>query len=190
MPLWLLGVGLLPVKAQTWKLDPKTPVKVEIAGTSSLHDWTVTTSGVQKVPSKLVLGPEQLDEIKEFGFKVPVDSMEGGRGSSMDNKIFDAFKSSTNPFVEYQQVTPASISKAADGKYTITSQGKLSMAGKEKSITVVCTGTVADNALLISGNHKIKMSEFDMVPPSAMFGQIKTHDDVVVNFELRYILDK
>ena len=175
----------MPVKAQNWKLDPKTPVKVGITGTSTLHDWTVTCSSVENVPASLNF--EAPGTIEEFGFKVLVDSMDGGRGSSMNTKIYEAFQSSANPYVEFQQNQPATLEKAEAGTYAITSKGTLSMAGSEKPVTVKCTGSIENGLLTISGTNEILMSEYGMTPPSAMFGQIKTNDKVIVNFEFRYI---
>jgi hypothetical protein len=180
----LIGTGLFSIQAQNWKLDPNAPVKVGITGTSTLHDWTVTCSSVENVPASLNF--EAPGTIEGFGFKVLVDSMDGGRGSSMNAKIYEAFESSSNPYVSFQQSQPATVEKAESG-YTITSMGTLSMAGTEKPVTVKCTGSIENGVLTISGNNQISMSDYGMTPPSAMFGQIKTNNKVTVNFEFRYI---
>jgi hypothetical protein len=39
----------------------------------------------------------------------------------------------------------------------------------------------------ISGSKKLKMTEFDMVPPTALMGTIKTGDEVTVTFNLNLI---
>ena len=188
MAIWLAGTGFLSTQAQDWKLDPESPVLVEITGTSTLHDWKVTSPGTQEVPTQLSFNLEDQNQIIEFGFKVPVDSMDGGRGSSMNTKIFDAFQSSKHPFVHYQQNQPATLTETSEqGVFAITSVGILSMAGVDKPITVACTGNIKNGTLIIAGNKDLKISDFGMVPPSAMFGQIKTNDNVVVNFEFRYI---
>jgi hypothetical protein len=188
MAIWLIGTGFLSTQAQNWKLDPDSAVLVDITGTSTLHDWKVTCPGVQDAPQQISFNPDEPGQIAEFGFKVPVDSMDGGRGASMNTKTYNAFQSSQNPFVQYQQNQPATITKTAEsGVFTITSMGTLSMAGVDKSVTVKCTGTIKNETLVITGSKDLKISDYGMVPPSAMFGQIKTHDDVTVNYEFRYI---
>ncbi len=106
----------------------------------------------------------------------------------MNTKIFDAFQSSKYPFIQYQQNQTATLTETSEkGVFTITSIGTLSMAGTEKSITIECTGTIENSTLIITGSKDIKMSDYGMVPPTAMFGQIKTNDNVMVNFEFRYL---
>ena len=188
MLIFLVGTGYHTAQAQNWKLDPESPVLVEITGTSTLHDWKVISPGTQEVPTQLSFNLKDPSQIIEFGFKVPVDSMDGGRGSSMNTKIFDAFQSSKYPFVHYHQNQPATLTETSEpGVFDITSVGTLSMAGTDKPITMKCTGTIKDGTLVIAGSKRLKISDFGMIPPTAMFGQIKTNDDVVVSFEFRYI---
>jgi len=183
MPFWLISVGL--IQAQAWKLAADSAIEISITGTSSLHDWKVTSSDVQGVPTQITLGNDQ-KQIAFFSFKVPVEEMDGGRGSSMNNKILEAFKSTEHPFVQYTQTGSADVVKSGES-HTISSTGTLSMAGVDKPISVICTATVKNGELIISGNQKIKMTDYNMIPPSAMFGQIKTHDGVVVNYQFRYV---
>ena len=61
------------------------------------------------------------------------------------------------------------------------------MAGKEKDISVDVELDEQAGKLIFKGSKKLKMSDFEMTPPSAMFGQIQTHDDITVHFEFRYL---
>jgi len=175
------------VQGQQWQLDSENAPVVTVTGTSTLHNWTVTCAEVQDVPGQLTLDPGNSGHIAEFGFKVPVQGMDGGRGSSMNDKIFEAFNSSEHPMVTYQQTAPASFTRSQSGELIITSTGTLTMAGVDKSVEIECTGTVQDGKLTITGSKELKMSDFNMTPPSAMFGQIQTNDDVVVSYEFQYL---
>jgi len=189
MLICLAGTGYLSAQTQNWKLDPDSGfVVVNITGTSTLSDWKVTNAGIVGIPAQLSFDPKDQNQIVEFEFKVPVDSMDGGRGTSMNTKIFEAFQSSKNPFVHYQQNQPATLTETSEpGVFTIISTGTLSMAGMDKPLTVKCTGTIKNDTLVIAGSKDLKFSEYEMVPPSAMFGQIKTNDNVVISFEIRYL---
>jgi polyisoprenoid-binding protein YceI len=174
--------------SQQWELDSSTPPDINVTGTSSLTDWTVTCAEVQDVPNMLTFDHTNPGQIQEFSFKVPVEGMDGGRGSSMNDKILEAFKATEHPFIQYQQTTPATVvSTGENGVYAITSSGSLTMAGTSKSVTISCTGTLSGENLVIRGNHNLRMSDFEMTPPSAMFGQIKTNDDVVISYEFQYL---
>ena len=185
--IFALSIGS-HLQAQQWQLDQATPPEVTITGTSTLHDWTVTCAEVKDVPNQLTVDPSNAGEIADFGFKVPVTGMDGGRGSSMNEKINNAFQSSEHPVVEYKQTAPAKVSQAnAAGEFTIQSTGTLFMAGASKPVQINCTGVTKDDKLVITGNQELKMSEFGMTPPSAMFGQIKTNDNIVVNYKFQYL---
>lgn len=187
----LLWLGSLSGFAQTksLKIDPEFPPQITVTGTSSLHDWKVTGGGILEVPESMQLHMNSDQGIATFSFKVPVNSLDGGRGASMNTKIYTAFKSDQHPYISYRQTGPAKVSAAAGTEdLDIISTGIVQMAGKEKSLTIALKGHLEKDQLTFKGSQNLKMSDFDMVPPTAMFGQIKTHDDVVVHFEFRYKL--
>ena len=181
----VLLFNALPALTQNWHLDASLPLEVSVTGTSTLHDWKATCSGTTGVPEILnITGKNTIDE---FEFKIPVDSMDGGRGATMNNKIRTAFKSAENPFISYRQTEPAVLSKTPeDGSFDFTSKGVLSLAGKDKPVTVLGKGTIKNGLITITVDKELKMTDFEIEPPSAMFGQIKTHDDVVVHFVFHY----
>ena len=173
--------------SQSFQSASEHPVAVSIVGGSTLHDWTVACGTIEEYPTSFDLTVKEGSIIDSFTFSVQVKSMEGGRGSIMNTKIFNALKSEEHPNVKYQQTTPATISSVdGDGNFTLTSTGLLQMAGQEKEVSVSVTGQLKDNVLVFTGSHPMKLSDFEIDPPSAMFGQIQTKDDITVNFEFRY----
>ncbi len=183
----ILFAGTISAQTQHLKIDPEFSPQVYITGTSSLHDWKVTGSGILEVPQELDMTPNHESGIPNFSFKVPVDSLDGGRGSSMNNKILTAFNAAENPYITYQQTAPAQVQQnAGSPNLTVTSTGNLSMAGVQKTINVSVQGQVENGQVIFKGSKPLKITDYAMTPPSAMFGQIKTHDDVVVHFEFRY----
>jgi len=166
-------------------LAEDTPAEVKVTGTSTLHDWTVTSAQVSEIPQQLTLdtGSDQL--INAFGFKIAVADLDGGRGASMNTKIKTAFKSDNHPFIQYQQSQVSSKQVSAD-QVQFVSKGTLTMAGLEKEVTVQVKAHKSGTQWQFTGNYAMNMSDFEMDPPTAMFGQIKTHDPVVVHFTFNY----
>lgn len=174
--------------SQQWQLDSDKTPTVEVTGTSTLTDWTVSCADVQEFPTELTFDPNNPERIDQFAFKVPVEGMDGGRGASMNDKILEAFKVTDHPYVQYQQTSPASVKTSEEANtYSISSAGTLTMAGVSKPVTVDCSAKVDGNKLILTGYQSINMSDFDMTPPSAMFGQIVTGDEVVVTYEFQYV---
>ncbi len=158
---------------------------ISITGTSTLHDWTVQAGAVADYPTSLSLELVDGAAIDSFSFSVPVANLDGGRGPSMNAKIQKAFVMEANPTINYQQFGAASIQEATTGM-TITSAGTLTMAGVSKDIEVVLAVSESEGALSLKGSKDLKMTDFEMTPPSAMFGQIQTADEITVHFEFVY----
>lgn len=176
--------GLIGVQAQSFKIDQEAPVEMYVSGSSTLHNWKATVGKVTGYPASITLGE---NGIGSFSFKAEVESMDGGRGSTMNGKIYKALKSETHPQITFSQEGNAVIKALPDGQFQLTSTGKLSMAGVEKTISVEVSATKKDGKLIFQGEKPLKLSEFEIEPPSAMFGQIQTHDDITVHFTFNYL---
>lgn len=177
--------GLVRAQEGTYTIDKEAPFEVYVSGSSTLHDWKATVGTVSDYPERLSVGK---DAIESFSFKADVASMDGGRGSTMNNKIYKALKSDAHPQISFEQKSPATIKALPGGEFKLTSSGMLSMAGVEKMIDVEVMGTKKDGKLVFQGSKPLKLSEFEIDPPSAMFGQIQTHDDITVHFTFNYLV--
>ena len=186
--LFILNMAIgLSTQAQTFQLATDTATTITVTGTSTLHGWTVAVNEVQDVPATLILVGENEQTIDSFAFGVVVSSMDGGRGTSMNAKITNALQATAHPIISYQQNEPASMSDMDDaGNFTLISKGILKMVGLEKTIEIEVMGQKTDTGIILKGSKPLKFSEFEIEPPSAMFGQIVCGDDIAVNFEFRY----
>jgi hypothetical protein len=57
------------------------------------------------------------------------------------------------------------------------------VAGVTRPVEVEVVYEVRNGALFFKGSKKIKMTQFNVEPPSFMFGTIKTGDEITVSFE-------
>lgn len=143
--------------------------KLTIDGTSTIHDWTVTAN---KIEGSL----EAQDGIPtEITFEVSVAEIISERGATMDKKMHDALKQEDHPKVYF---------KLQDVKDTSTLVGTISIAGVEKSVEVNVEMISKEDLINFKGSKKIILQDFEMEPPTAMFGQIVVGDEVTVNFDL------
>lgn len=185
--LGFFTAGLLPAQSQSFQIAEEEAAVISIDGGSTLHDWTVTCDVIKDFPSDLSLTISEDGQVESFGFSVIVENMDGHRGPIMNNKIKNAFKADEHPQITYRQTEPAAITSVdSDGGFTLVSTGILQMGGVEKEISVEVSGEMKDGQLIFSGSKPLKMTDFQIDPPSAMFGQIQTHDEVTVNFTFRY----
>jgi polyisoprenoid-binding protein YceI len=98
----------------------------------------------------------------------------------MDNKTYDAFKSEEHPYIVYT-ASRAQVSIDGAKLTTIKVSGNLTMAGTTKPITIEAKGKPLPNGdMEVSITRKLKMTEFNMKPPTVMMGAIKVGDEVTI----------
>ncbi len=151
-----------------------------IQGTSSLHDWE---SSVEKVETKgsYTIENNALTDVSSVVLKIPVTSIKSTKGKTMDNKTFEAFEYLKHPNITFTLKTKK-IS-AVNAKIDLT--GNLTMAGVTNPVELPVEYKVLPNGdLQIKGSKKIKMTSFNMKPPTAVLGTIKVGDEVVIVFDL------
>lgn len=152
-------------------LDRNTAMYVD--GTSTLHDWTVESKSATGV---LVM---QEDGIASVSVQVPVRSLESGK-SGMDRRMYDALESRNHDTITF---TSNEIT-LADDKRSGVAKGQLTIAGQTRDHEVPFTLTGDGNSWKFTGSSDFTMSKFDIDPPTAVMGTIRTGDAIVVRFEI------
>lgn len=152
---------------------------MKIAGTSTIHDWE---ADVNELNASYTLAPDEEVPVSDFSFTIPVKSIKSGK-SGMDRRIYDAFKSGDHPQISFR-MTEAVRTAGDSGSITLEVTGELAMAGVTKTVTLPVKGEKSESGWLFTGSHSLDMTDYDMDPPSAMFGTIKSGEKVTVTFNL------
>lgn len=86
----------------------------------------------------------------------------------------------------YTLVT-ADVSPEKEYKFLIKTTGNLTISGvtREVAIDVYCVVN-NDTSISCSGTETLKMSDYEVKPPSFMLGAMKTGDDITLDFTLVY----
>lgn len=165
------------LSAQEYSVDNNLS-NVYINGTSSLHDWTET---VETVNGTLRADVEdgKLLKIKSLHLTIPVKSIKSGR-SGMDKNTYIALKEEKYPEIKYALKT-----YKIEGN-TVKLTGDLTVAGVTKSITSQVESRTKDGKIEFTGGIVFKMTAFDVEPPTAVMGTIKTGDEVEIKFHLYF----
>jgi len=163
-----------------------------ITGTSTIHDWT---SKVNEIKGDYILKddiknkniPKSGSIIEQVTLVVPVLSIESPRGATMDNKTYNALKSEEYPNLTFKvkEDNIERILDKAENKFLLKVTGDLTLAGHTKEVIIAVEGQkLASGQFKFKGAYPIDMVEYEIVPPTAMFGQIKTGKDVTIDFDL------
>lgn len=152
---------------------------ITVNGTSSLHDWTMiqeTYKGTFTISTKG-------DTVTILNGAIVCNTEElKSESSMMDNKAYDALKSSKFPTITYKIVS----SQILNTKNTnAVLNGELTIAGVTRSTKLHYNANkLPDNSIKVTGTADIKMSNFDIKPPTAVFGTIKTGDVIQIKYEV------
>ena len=121
-----------------------------------------------------------------FVLEVPVQSLKNpGEGSSFDNNLWDDLKYKQNPDIVFSLASAtATPDPSVAGRYNISAQGSLTIAGKENPANVSAIFDINDNTLRITGTEDLLMTDFGIKPPEMFFGVIKTDNKVTVRWDL------
>jgi len=175
--------------AQAIKYNVTDETTMTVSGTSTLHDWTSTVNEVKGFvevsedfckDGKVKKG----DVINLVNIIVTVDSIISPRGATMDKKTYNALKSKEHPEIIFK-LQDGKISATNGSTFTVDASGDLAIAGVTKQVEFPVEGKlISGDKMSFSGSYKLNMTEYDMEPPSAMFGQIVTGEEVEIKFEL------
>jgi polyisoprenoid-binding protein YceI len=171
----------------------KVPVSPEsrlwIDGTSNLHDWSCKATELDATVELDASAAARVaaaapKALKRVEVKVPVRSLKCNHGG-MDGNVYKALKADEAPEISY--IMAAFDASPADGgdSFVVHAVGTLTIAGKQNKVDMDVTATrLPDGTVKATGAVPIKMTDYGIKPPTAIFGRLKTGDEVKVNFEL------
>ena len=176
-------------RAQDTRVAVGPESKLWIEGTSNLHGWSCKATALEAavdidaaLASQIATAPPKA--LKRVQVKVPVKSIKCGHGG-MDGNLYKALKADETPEISYILATFEPAPGEVKDSFTLHTVGNLTIAGAEKKVEMDVIATrLPDGSVLAKGLVAIKMTDFGIKPPTAIFGRLKTGDEVKVNFEL------
>lgn len=177
--LQLVWLSLLqPALAQvTFKTNS---VNIEVAGTSTLHDWEMkATNGSIAANFELDASGKPTD-LLSLNFVISPTALKSGK-EAMDNNAYKALDTKTYNIIKFSAAS-GTVTPQGSG-YLVKCIGILQIAGKAINTEIVATCTVgADESMSFNGKKAIKMTSFGVKPPTFMMGSIKTGDDITISY--------
>jgi polyisoprenoid-binding protein YceI len=172
-------------QAQTAYVSSGDP-EVTIEGTSNVHDWeekveTLNGSGM------ITWNTDGSFNISSVLIKVDCKAIKSTHGSMMDGKTYDALKADKFPTITYKLTTPLVNIKPSPSGIMVNTAGDVTIAGITKPMTmqVKIIGS-SSGPISFEGSKTINMTEFKVIPPTALLGAIKVGDVVTVKFKTNF----
>jgi polyisoprenoid-binding protein YceI len=187
LPALALSLAL-PVVAWTpsrelLTLQPESRLWVD--GTSSIKSFSCKAGEVNAVVdatpngiAQVVLGEKGVRTVR---VTVPAEKLECGNGT-MNDHMRKALKVGEHKTIEFR-LAGYDVGRGADG-VTGPLNGTLDLGGVQKQIAIPAVGKSEGSALRVTGSYPLNMKEYDLKPPTLMFGRIKVGETVTVKFDL------
>jgi len=154
-----------------------------IQGTSSLHDWEMKVTEME-CTTTLHIDNDHIKNIGETLFSCKATSIVSDH-KIMDKKTYDALKAETYSSILFSITSDEEIVSSSDD-FRGTVKGFLSVAGRTKEIDVPFQGRLLANGKIeIKGEVALKMSEFDIDPPTALMGTLKTGNELMIAYSFQ-----
>ncbi len=162
------------------QLDPSS--RLELTGNSTLHPYAAR-AGVLLLFGGLegdsLRGAMAVGGAADVVLRVPVAGLKSGR-NALDDNLHAALKRKQHPDIVFAlerfQLTPRADTLIADGQLTV--------AGRTRPLKLVAAVRFEGEAMRISGDASLRMTDFGIAPPTFFLGAMKTDDVVVVKFDL------
>jgi len=172
--------------ANAQNIRKNTAFIIKVKGSSNLHDWTMEAkNGSIEANLNLASNVSYLAGIQSLSFSVPVKNLKSTEGNLMDNRAYDALKADKYPNVTFKLLTATPTSTTVN-KSTFKVTGELTICGVTKEIEMTANSTKnSDGSVIITGSQNIKMTQFNVRPPSFMFGALKVTDNLTIDYTVR-----
>lgn len=165
-----------PVAAQVkYQIGPKPELKV--SGTSTLHDWEMV-SNQATAEGVLVQQDGDLKDVKSLTIQMPAESIKSGK-SAMDKNTYTALDTKKHKQVQF---VLSGVTKTGDNSWK--AKGKFTIAGVTKDASFDVKSSPRGSGFNFQGKHAFKLTEYQIDPPTALLGTVKTGDEVVLHFNL------
>jgi len=175
--------GSLAVNSQN--IRKNTAFIIKVSGSSNMHDWTMEAkSGTIEASLNLASNVSYLAGIQSLNLIIPVKNLKS-ESSLMDSRAQDALKADKYKEINFKLLTATPVSNSAN-KSIFRVTGQLTICGVTRPIEMLASAQkTADGSVIITGQQKLKMTQFNVRPPSFMFGALKVTDDLTIDYTVR-----
>jgi hypothetical protein len=115
-------------------------------------------------------------------FSLEAESLKSEK-TMMDNNAYKALKTNSAKNISFI-LSSATISQVNQTNYQIKAIGKLTVAGTTRETDVIADVKYnqAEKIFTVTGTKKLKMTDYNVKPPSFMMGAVKTGDEISISF--------
>jgi polyisoprenoid-binding protein YceI len=170
--------------------DAHPESKLWIEGGSNVTNWSCKAATFEAhvdVDSSRAADPESTvgaEQVKRISVKVAVRNLKCGN-RRMENDLYRALKA-TDPSTPSNILGVFDALRPSEKKEShVDTEGTIIVAGVEKGVRLrVTMERLVDGTVVARGSVPLLMTDFGVTPPTGLFGLIRSHNEIVVRFEV------
>lgn len=175
--LLIVVIAVSPVVWSQTSFNVAPTGDLKISGTSSLHDWEMT-SKTASGKAVMTAVEQEVTDIKSLTVEMEAESLKSGK-KAMDKNTYKALQTDVHKKIKFELNNAA---KLANGNWNLT--GTFTIAGTTKKVTIPAKIASKGNIHTVSGSYSFKLTDYNITPPTALMGTIKTGNDVKISFQI------
>lgn len=189
LSLLLIVVNTSEAQDNTTELTLADGHEMLIDGTSNVRDWDAQANTID---ATFILSEFDMsdfstltsDHFETLELSIPVEDIESGSGRLTSN-LQKYLKGDDHPIITFNLSDIESVS--VDGNQaTITANGVINAAGVDHETTMNVDATFENGSVTFSGTQRLKMTDFNIDPPTAMLGSIRARDEIDIIYSLTF----
>lgn len=157
---------------------------IKLTGTSNLHPWEMKANGGASEAS-FIIDKGKLSSVSKLTFSLPVINLESGH-RAMDKNTYKALHTDINPDISYV-LTSAKVIATSGNNYRLDCIGKMTIAGTTNVTELLAIEFYdpSDQGFTVTGIKKMKMTDYNIAPPKALPGTLKTGNDISISYKVK-----
>jgi hypothetical protein len=170
----LLLLGSVNGFSQTKYVLSASP-EFKVDGGSTLHDWHMISNSASGEGLFVVEGG-QFKTAKTLSISLQAETLKSGT-KGLDTNAYKALNTAKNKEIRF-------VLKELTGSGTaFVAKGDLTIAGVTKPVSIPVKMTSSAGKFTFEGNMATKLTNFNVTPPTALMGTVKTEDDIKLSFK-------
>ncbi len=156
-----------PVESRVW-----------IEGRSTMGRFTCMATRVEGV------GEVEAGQAVQARLVVPVRAFDCGK-QAMNQDLQEALQADRFPEIRFKLNEAAVLEAPLTDAARLAVTGALTIAGTMRTVHFEAVGQLlASGRVRLAGSLPLKLTEFNVKPPTALLGLIQVHDQITVHFDL------
>ncbi len=159
--------------------------EILIKGTSNLHDWQMNII-VSNCEAEFDKEGFKVKSIKRVNFSCEPSDIRSDY-NLMDRKTYNALKGDVYQVIRFNLLSKTELI-SVNRQFKGSLRGSLYVAGINNEVEVPFTGILnGDNTIDVEGSFELRMSDFNITPPTAILGTLRTGDKISIFFSLKLV---